>query len=85
MNNNSLIGKCIAVFGKHNRGVYKVEGSEDDITYRRWSVSGKRWETTSHKLSLDIDSIRPLNKCPDESKGGFRKRNTRRKKRGSNV
>ena len=80
MNNNSLIGKCIRVHGKYH-GLYKIEGSERNPTYRRWSYSKKEWESP-RDMDLDLDSITPSN-CPDESKGGARKRNTRRKKSGT--
>ena len=80
MNNNSLIGKCIQVYGKYH-GLYKVEGSERNLSYRRWSYSEKKWKSP-RDLDLDIDSITP-SKCPDEINGGYRKRTTRRKKSGT--
>jgi len=87
MNKNDEVGKCMIEIGKcirisnNDSGIatYKIEGIEGDINYRRWSVSEQKWDTKTRKIDLDLDRVTLTTKCPGESKGGARKRNTRRK------
>ena len=84
MNNNVEVGKCIKVGGEdaHGHYVYSIYKKEEDNTYRRWSVKKREWESTTRKLE-NLDDFDVLSKCPGESKGGARKRTTRRKKSGT--
>jgi len=80
MSNSVEVGKCIKVGSEdaHGHYVYSIYKKEEDNSYRRWSVSGRKWESTTRKLE-NLDDFDVLSKCPGESKGGARKRKTRRK------